>query len=566
MTARARAWTADGPRRTCRSSVRAFPLCRAGGLDPGPVRRHGRPLRGPDRAAGREQAPVLRRARRAHGRPGGSHPSSSGQSGGAGRHRAAQRHPGHRRHARDARLRPRLLAVRSRTPHRAQRRDAGSLGLRRGRGRRPSAGALPRCAGRTHSGGGLRGGLGRTGAPAGRPHRPRRYRLHPVHLRLDRDRKGRGPQPPQLPPRQPDHRQQRAHQLRGPHRHLLRRRGRLDPAHLRRAAERGLRRHPAGGRGRRGGLVEAIRERGLTLLHSVPPVFRRVVEAVPEGEKRSSVRSVRLAGDRCDWRDYDAFRRICGEHAVFGVNLGSTEVNSTYAHWWVDETSREPGSRLPVGREMDDMEVSIVGEDGQPVPDGDVGELVVKSRAISRWATAAAELTAEVFSRPIRKTRLPHLPDPRHGFPPPRRAARVRRPQGPDDQAAGPSDRTGGDRGGAAWMHGRAGRGDGDPPRRSRRGPRHGRLRRAVSGRPGPAAPTPHGHAVARASQVPAAFGDLHREVAAPARQLQAGPGRHRAPGRRARRKGCQPRGRSRARRGGQGLRGGGAHLPGDGG
>ena len=146
------------------------------------------------------------------------------------------------------------------------------------------------------------------------------------------------------------------------------------------------------------GLVEQIRARGLTCYHGVPTLFRRIAGAVPAGERLETLRLVRLSGDRSDWNDYDLFRRICPPDACFGVNLGSTEVSSTYAHWFVDPAVREPGGRLPVGREMDDVTVEVVDAAGQAVPDGETGEFRVASRYLATGYWNAPEPSAAAFS------------------------------------------------------------------------------------------------------------------------------------------------------------------------
>ena len=146
------------------------------------------------------------------------------------------------------------------------------------------------------------------------------------------------------------------------------------------------------------GLVEQIRARGLTCYHGVPTLFRRIAGAVPAGEQLDTLRLVRLSGDRSDWSDYDLFRRICPPDACFGVNLGSTEVSSTYAHWFVDPDVREPGGRLPVGREMDDVTVEVVDGAGHAVSGGETGEFRVTSRYLAKGYWNAPELSAAAFS------------------------------------------------------------------------------------------------------------------------------------------------------------------------
>ncbi len=58
------------------------------------------------------------------------------------------------------------------------------------------------------------------------------------------------------------------------------------------------------------GLVQEIRNRRITVLRSSATLFRGVVDAAGD-ERLESLRLVALGGDRVDWSDYDAFRRVC---------------------------------------------------------------------------------------------------------------------------------------------------------------------------------------------------------------------------------------------------------------
>ena len=150
-------------------------------------------------------------------------------------------------------------------------------------------------------------------------------------------------------------------------------------------------------------LAAEFRARGITYMHEVPTVFRRLAGALAPGERFERLRAVRLSGDRSTWSDYDLFRRVTAPGAVFGVNLGCTEVPSTYLHWFVDEAVREPGGRLPVGREMLDATVEVVDADGRPAPEGETGEFRVSSPTLALGYWNAPELSAAAF--------LPHPDD-----------------------------------------------------------------------------------------------------------------------------------------------------------
>lgn len=144
-------------------------------------------------------------------------------------------------------------------------------------------------------------------------------------------------------------------------------------------------------------LVREIRGRGITILRSVPSLFRHVVRTLREGETLETVRLVMLGGDRVDWRDFEMFIRSCPPGAQFGVHLGATECSTIYLQWYVDALMPRTGL-LPVGRCVPDRTVKLVDPDGQPVPDGEIGEFVVSSRYLALGYWQAPELTARAFS------------------------------------------------------------------------------------------------------------------------------------------------------------------------
>ena len=145
------------------------------------------------------------------------------------------------------------------------------------------------------------------------------------------------------------------------------------------------------------GLLQEMRTRRISLFQCVTTLFRRVAQAVPPGGRLDGVRMVRLIGDRSDWSDVDLFKRAFSDAAQLEIAIGSTECSSTYAHWIVDQAARADGGRLPVGRPTQGVEVAILGEDGAPVADGEVGEAVVTSSYLALGYWRDPELTAAAF-------------------------------------------------------------------------------------------------------------------------------------------------------------------------
>jgi amino acid adenylation domain-containing protein len=148
--------------------------------------------------------------------------------------------------------------------------------------------------------------------------------------------------------------------------------------------------HPAG-------LVREVRSRGITVLHAVPTLFRRIAQALGPDERLESVRIVYLGSDRVGWDDVDEFRRVCSSESFLYVTLASSECQ-THIHWFVDERMRATHAQLPVGRRVPDRRVTLTDEDGNPVATGEIGEVVVASRYIALGYWNAPELTRRAFT------------------------------------------------------------------------------------------------------------------------------------------------------------------------
>jgi amino acid adenylation domain-containing protein len=146
------------------------------------------------------------------------------------------------------------------------------------------------------------------------------------------------------------------------------------------------------------GLVREIESRCITIFRTVPPLLRRIAEALGSDRRLNGVRVVGLGSQRVDWSDYDLFRRHFSPEAFLIVGIGATECGGNFAHWFVDERERIAGGRLPIGRVLPDVKITIEAEDARPVQDGEVGEFVLASRyiALGYWRDSA--LTAETFS------------------------------------------------------------------------------------------------------------------------------------------------------------------------
>ncbi len=134
------------------------------------------------------------------------------------------------------------------------------------------------------------------------------------------------------------------------------------------------------------------RER-VTIYHSVPAIFRSIVEHC---ESIPDVRLVRLEGDAASRADIRLFARRARADAVLVNGLGTTETGLV-RQYFVSPSDTIEGTVVPVGYPVRDMEVCVLDEHGRPVPQGDVGEIAVRSEYLALGYRGNPELTAARF-------------------------------------------------------------------------------------------------------------------------------------------------------------------------
>ena len=140
-----------------------------------------------------------------------------------------------------------------------------------------------------------------------------------------------------------------------------------------------------------------LRDRGVTIYHSVPALFRAAVAA---GGEWPALRVIRLEGDRASTRDVETFRRHFPAGCVFANGLGATECG-LISQFFLDGSAPIPAGPVPIGTPVPGMGVCIVDGDGSAVEAGRIGEIEVRSRYLALGYWGQPELTRARF-----------LPDP----------------------------------------------------------------------------------------------------------------------------------------------------------
>ena len=138
----------------------------------------------------------------------------------------------------------------------------------------------------------------------------------------------------------------------------------------------------------------------ITIVRTVPTTFRDFMGTLEKGLKFPAVRVLSVGGEPMLRADLDFFNRHFLSHCVLVHALGPTEC-LTVCWALIPHGAQITGSKLPIGYSLQDKDVLVLDDAGQEVGPGEVGQLAVKSRYISRGYWRDPERTNAVF-----------LPDP----------------------------------------------------------------------------------------------------------------------------------------------------------
>ncbi|MDY7092226.1 MAG: amino acid adenylation domain-containing protein [Acidobacteriota bacterium] len=139
-------------------------------------------------------------------------------------------------------------------------------------------------------------------------------------------------------------------------------------------------------------LVRTVAEEQITVLQLVPSMLQ--VFLAEEGvESLSSLRRVFCGGERLDEELCRTFhRRLDAElHNLYGPTEASID-----ATWQPCPADRQPGT-VAIGRPLANVQVYVLGADGEPVPEGLEGELHIGGAGLARGYLGRPALTAASF-------------------------------------------------------------------------------------------------------------------------------------------------------------------------
>ncbi len=151
-------------------------------------------------------------------------------------------------------------------------------------------------------------------------------------------------------------------------------------------------------------VLDTVERERITRLYVVPTMLAAITEA--QSAKRRDLSSLRLIEYAGGPAPLSLVRRAAEVLAVpLAQTYGSSESGgqlaflppADHARLLAASTSRRPSESLPFGREMPGYHIRILDEEGRDVPDGETGEMLIRSESLMSGYWNEPALTAEVL-------------------------------------------------------------------------------------------------------------------------------------------------------------------------
>ena len=137
------------------------------------------------------------------------------------------------------------------------------------------------------------------------------------------------------------------------------------------------------------------RER-ITRLGMTPAFFRRFMAAAPPDLDLSSVRTLSLIADKITVTDVETYKARFPRTCTLRCGYASTEAGGVFSMSYTHDTP-VTGPAVPMGKKNPGIDVWLLDEEGNEVPDGEAGEIVVRGRSVIAGYWNDPELTAQKF-------------------------------------------------------------------------------------------------------------------------------------------------------------------------
>ena len=140
------------------------------------------------------------------------------------------------------------------------------------------------------------------------------------------------------------------------------------------------------------GVLDVLQDNSITILWAVPSMLRSLLALPGAPIAVASVRATFSVGEPILRSDLDTWRRVVAPGCAMMGAYGLTEAGGV-ATWFLPQTPAMAEARVPIGYPCGLYDFAIVAESGQAVEAGEVGELWIRSAAITlgQWLDGSCQ-------------------------------------------------------------------------------------------------------------------------------------------------------------------------------
>jgi amino acid adenylation domain-containing protein len=144
-----------------------------------------------------------------------------------------------------------------------------------------------------------------------------------------------------------------------------------------------------------GHLAGALRDRGVTIYHATPTVYRYLLASLGPDGRLPGIRAVLLGGEEVTRHDVDLARRHFGPRTVFVNGYGTTEISFAAQCHVPPDAAPLDRAVVPIGAPLPGIDVVLVDPAGRPTCL--TGEILVRAPHVALGYWRRPDLTAHRF-------------------------------------------------------------------------------------------------------------------------------------------------------------------------
>jgi amino acid adenylation domain-containing protein len=144
-------------------------------------------------------------------------------------------------------------------------------------------------------------------------------------------------------------------------------------------------------------LPDWLSEQRITIYCSVATIFRHLCRWIEDNHSFPDLRIIKLGGEVVFKTDVDLYKKHFPSSCRLSCGLAATEIGAV-AQYFIDKNTEVSGNTALLGFPVPGKEILLVDGSGEPVEDGAIGEILIRSRYIAKGYLNKPDLNAEKFS------------------------------------------------------------------------------------------------------------------------------------------------------------------------